>query len=171
MNSTRFARAPRARRALPLAAACALAVLAPGAALSDSRAATPTPIADRRPVCIRGACFDSEIAVTQDERSRGLMHRDTLPPDRGMLFVFPKEGRHRFWMKNTRIELDIIFIGADRRVVSISHRAQPCRKEPCDTYGPAGDAAYALEIAGGLAAAKGFAAGDLVEFRETATGR
>ena len=56
-------------------------------------------------------------------------------------------------------------------MVSISHRAQPCRKDPCDLYSPEGNVAYALEIAGGLAAAYGFAAGDLVEFRETAAGR
>jgi hypothetical protein len=99
------------------------------------------------------------------------MNRDTLAKDRGMLFVFPEEGLHSFWMKNTRIELDIIFIAADRRVVSISRRAQPCRKDPCDRYSPEGNVAYALEIAGGLAAAHRFAAGDLVEFREAASGR
>ena len=129
------------------------------------------PLPELRPVCIRGICFEAEIAVTATERSRGLMNRDTLAKDRGMLFVFPEEGLHRFWMKNTRIELDIIFIAGDRRVVSIAHRARPCRKEPCDLYGPAGNVAYALEIAGGLATAYGFAAGDLVEFRETAAGR
>lgn len=123
-------------------------------------------LADRRPVCIRGICFDAEIAVTAAERGRGLMYREALAKDRGMLFVFPEEGRHRFWMKNTLIELDIVFIAADRRVVSISRRAQPCRKDPCDRYAPDGEVAYALEIGGGLASAYGFAAGDLVEFRE-----
>jgi uncharacterized membrane protein (UPF0127 family) len=137
-----------------------------------SAAADPVvaPLADRRPVCIRTICFDSEIAVTAAERGRGLMFRDKLAKDRGMLFVFPEEGLHRFWMKNTRIELDIIFIAADRRVVSISRRAQPCRQDPCDRYSPEGNVAYALEIAGGLAATYGFAAGDLVEFRDTAAG-
>jgi len=125
------------------------------------------PVADHRPVCIRGICFEAEIAVTAAERSRGLMYREVLPKDRGMLFVFPVEGLHGFWMKNTRIELDIIFIAADRRVISISRRAQPCRKDPCVRYSPEGNVAYALEIAGGLATMYGFAAGDLVEFRET----
>lgn len=134
-------------------------------------AAGVAPPEELRPVCIRGVCFESEIAVTAAERSRGLMHRATLATDRGMLFVFPEEGLHRFWMKNTLIELDIIFIAGDRRVVSISHRARPCRKEPCDLYRPAEKVAYALEIAGGLAATHGFTAGDLVEFRETAARR
>jgi len=129
------------------------------------------PLSERRPVCIRGICFESEIAVTAAERSRGLMNRDTLAKDRGMLFVFPEEGLHRFWMKNTRIELDIIFIAADQRVVSISRRAQPCRKDPCELYSPEGTVAYALEIAGGLATTYGFSVGDRVEFRWSATGR
>lgn len=152
----------------PLRAAALLGALlcaAPPAPAAD------VPRSDQRRICIRGTCFDAELAVTADERSRGLMFRDALAKDRGMLFVFPEEGRHGFWMKNTRIELDIVFIGADRRVVSIARRAQPCRKEPCDVYGPDADVAYALEIAGGLATVHGFAAGDLVEFREAAAGR
>lgn len=149
-----------------------------GLALSAVPAATTTaggpvvePLADRRPVCVRGVCFDAEVAVTAAERSRGLMYRNALAKDQGMLFVFPDEGFHRFWMKNTLIELDIVFIAADRSVVSISRRAQPCRADPCALYGPDGNAAYVLEIAGGLAAAYGFKAGDVVEFRETAESR
>lgn len=124
----------------------------------------PPPL-DRRTICIRGVCFDAEIAVTEEERARGLMHRDSLGRERGMLFVFPAEGIHQFWMKNTRLPLDIIFIGGDHRIVSIAKRAEPCAKEPCAFYRPAGNAAYALEINGGLAESYGFAAGDLVEFR------
>jgi uncharacterized membrane protein (UPF0127 family) len=152
-------------RAAP-AALLALLLCAVPARIAAAGRPEAAPLADRRPVCIRGVCFDAEIAVTAAERSRGLMYRDALARDRGMLFVFPEERRHQFWMKNTRIELDIIFIGADRRVVGISHRAQPCRTEPCDRYGPDANAAYVLEIAGGLAAASGFAPGDTVEFRE-----
>jgi len=129
---------------------------------AEDQSAAPLPALQR--VCIRGTCFDAELAVTEEERARGLMDRAALPRDRGMLFVFPVEALHRFWMKNTRIELDIIFIGADRRIVGIARRAQPCRRDPCETYGPEAPAGYALEIAGGLAAAHGFAAGDLVEF-------
>jgi hypothetical protein len=142
--------------------------LAPAA---SGAAGDPPPPAEYQRVCIRGTCFDAEIALTAAERSRGLMQRTSLAKDRGMLFVFPEEGFHRFWMKNTLIELDIIFIGADRRVVSIAHRAQPCRKDPCARYSPEGNAAYVLEIAGGLAASHGFAARDPVEFRETAATR
>jgi len=155
-----------------LRSAALLVALLCGAPAAVSAGARPAePPAARRPVCIRGTCFDAEVAVTAAERAQGLMFRETLGSGRGMLFVFPEAGRHSFWMKNTRIELDIIFIGADLRVVSIARRAQPCRREPCEVYSPAGDVAYALEIAGGRAADYGFAAGDPVEFREAAAGR
>ena len=169
---------PTAQPPRPRAKGCSfLRAALLGAALfgtADVRAAADppaAPLSDHRPVCIRGVCFDAEIAVTAEERARGLMHRHELSKDRGMFFVFPEEGVHRFWMKNTRIELDIIFIGADLRVVSISPRAQPCRKDPCEHYSPSGNVAYALEIAGGLADTYGFAAGDRVELRERASGR
>lgn len=173
MKPTRPPLPARALRLLPLAAAFALAVAAPGQTRGgpDPGDAPVAPIREHRPVCIRGVCFEAEIAVTEAERARGLMHRDALPRDRGMLFVFPEVGQHRFWMKNTRIELDIVFIGPDRRIVGISHRVQPCREDPCETYGPAGEVAYALEIAGGLAREKSFAAGDLVEFPASPAGR
>jgi hypothetical protein len=153
------------------AAAGALLLACPGPAGAAGDAPAAGPAADRRTVCIGGACFEAELAVTADERSRGLMFRGSLPPGEGMLFVFPREGRHGFWMKNTLIELDIVFIGADRRVVDIARRAQPCRAEPCRQYYPAAPAAYALEIAGGLAERYGFAAGDPVEFREATSSR
>lgn len=169
-------RAPRSRlpatagsrgpAALLVAVLCAVH---PAAAAAGATPVDPSPA--RRPVCIRNICFAAEIAVTAAERSRGLMHRESLAKDHGMLFVFPEEARHRFWMKNTKVALDIIFIGAERRVVGIARRAQPCREEPCRTYGPEANAAYVLEIAGGLSDAYGFATGDLVQFREAAAGR
>ncbi|HWR97877.1 MAG TPA: DUF192 domain-containing protein [Candidatus Methanoperedens sp.] len=158
------------RRAHLRGAMAALALLLARPAPAADVPAT-APLSERRPVCIRGACFDAEIAVSAEERSRGLMFRTSLAPGNGMLFVFPREGRHGFWMKNTLIELDIVFIGADRRVVDVARRAPPCRAEPCPQYFPAAPAAYALEIAGGRAAALGVAAGDLVEFREATPSR
>jgi uncharacterized membrane protein (UPF0127 family) len=154
------------RRCLAALAVAAL-LLAP---VRHARAAgpekLPTPPPPTRPVCIRGTCFDAEVALTDEERARGLMYRESLPKDRGMLFVFPREAFYRFWMKNTKIELDIIFIGADKRIVSISKRAKPCTKDPCERYAPDGNALYVLEINGGLADASKFAAGDPVDFRQ-----
>jgi uncharacterized membrane protein (UPF0127 family) len=145
------------RPSLLIAACCALLLVA-----QTARAEAPPA---GRTVCIRGVCFAVEVAVTEQERALGLMNRTALGKDRGMLFVFPGEGIHQFWMKNTRIALDIIFIDGDRRVVSIAKNAQPCRKNPCAIYAPTGNAAYALEINGGLSDRYGFTPGDLVEIR------
>ena len=109
----------------------------------------------------------AEVARTPVQLQTGMMFRTNMAENTGMLFVFTVPHRAAFWMKNTRIELDIVFIGADRRVVSVARRAQPCRKEPCELYAPSANAAYALEIAGGLSERHGFAAGDLVEFGAT----
>jgi len=147
-----------------------LACSGPAAARAGA-APSGAPAPDRRSVCIGSACFDAELAVTAEERAQGLMFRESLLPGTGMLFVFPREGRHGFWMKNTLVELDIVFIGADRRVVDIARRARPCRNEPCPQYYPAAPAAYALEIAGGIADRFGLAAGDPVEFREATSSR
>lgn len=152
----------RPRTGTSAAAALLLALVPPPAQAAAPERPAP---ALARTVCIRGVCFEAEVAVTAEERSRGLMHRDSLPPGRGMLFVFPAPGNHRFWMKNTLIELDIVFVGADGRVLSVAERAPPCRAEPCPLYGPEGEAAYALEIGGGLARRHGFSRGDAVEFR------
>jgi uncharacterized membrane protein (UPF0127 family) len=161
-------RSPKSLALAALLAGALAAVPSPGGAAPTG---TVAPLAERRPVCIRGTCFDAEIAVTAFERGRGLMFRDSLAKDRGMLFVFPEEGQHLFWMKNTKIELDMIFIGADQKVVGFSHRAKPCTADPCDRYGPEGASAYVLEIAGGLAATYGFAKGDRVEFRGVPAGK
>jgi hypothetical protein len=144
---------------------CTTLLAVPAPSPAEERRAAPAPSLQR--VCIRGTCFDAELAVTAEERARGLMHRTALPRDRGMLFVFPQEALHRFWMKNTRIELDIIFIAGDRRIVGIAERARPCTADPCETFAPEVPAGYALEIAGGLSATYGFAVGDPVEFAGT----
>lgn len=116
-------------------------------------------------VCINENCFTVEIAVTPAEHSRGLMYRTALGAGSGMLFTFPYEGRHGFWMKNTIIPLDIIWIGADRKVIDIKKNAPPCKTSECPSYGPGGDAAYVLEINGGLSENMGFKKGDEVTIK------
>lgn len=110
--------------------------------------------------CIKKSCFTVEVAVSLREQSRGLMYRAALGARSGMLFVFPGEGQHLFWMKNTLIALDIIWIGGDNRVIYIKKNAPPCRTDACPEYGPSGKAAYVLEINGGLSEKLGLAAGD-----------
>jgi uncharacterized membrane protein (UPF0127 family) len=103
-------------------------------------------------VCIRGKCFDVELAVTPEERSSGLMGRSHLDTGKGMLFVFDEEGNHSFWMKDMRFALDIIWISADRDIVYVSSYTQPCEVlKPCPSITPPEKAKYVLEINAGKA--------------------
>ena len=86
--------------------------------------------------CIEGACFDLEIANTVDERATGLMNREELAVDSGMLFVFENLGIHEFWMKNTLIPLDIIWMDEKWVVLYVKEYAPPCTKDPCQKFGP-----------------------------------
>jgi uncharacterized membrane protein (UPF0127 family) len=105
-----------------------------------------------------------ELAVTDEERARGLMFREKIQPDQGMLFVFEEEGLHPFWMKNTLVALDILWLGGDRRIVHIAADVPPCRADPCPSYDPGVPAAYVLELKAGEARARGLKAGDRLEF-------
>jgi uncharacterized membrane protein (UPF0127 family) len=113
---------------------------------------------------IAGERFSVEIADDDASRAQGLMFRDELPADHGMLFIFPDERPRSFWMKNTRIPLDIIYIDRDFEIVSISADTPPCRSRytRCPSYPSAGPAQYVLEINGGLAEQLGLQAGDRV---------
>jgi len=92
-------------------------------------------------VTINDVDIPVELATTDDERARGLMFRENL--EGGMLFIYNSENLRRFWMKNTLIPLDIIFIDADN-IVTIVHRATPCEEDPCEIY--PGNAKYILEV-------------------------
>lgn len=111
-------------------------------------------------VCINGECFGVEVAKTREERRKGLMGRESLAENTGMLFIFDKEGFHSFWMKNTKIPLDIIWIGEDNRIVHIEKNVPPCESDTCPSYKPAKKAKYALEISGSLADKLGIKIGD-----------
>jgi uncharacterized protein len=103
--------------------------------------------------------------VADDElRAQGLMFRDHLDPGTGMLFFFPQDGVYSFWMKNTRIPLDMIWIDAAKKVVHIKNDVQPCKIENCPSYDPRVPARYVLEVAGGEAAKHGFRVGDVLRF-------
>lgn len=100
--------------------------------------------------CIRNTCFHLEIADTPTERAKGLMFREELAADHGMLFVFPNEGVHAFWMKNTLIPLDMIRLDSDYRIVDIQE-ATPCQEDPCAMYTPQNAASYVIELKQGTA--------------------
>jgi len=107
-----------------------------------------------------GKTFNVEIADTEEEYALGLMFRDSMPADHGMIFIFPDEAPRRFWMKNTRIPLDIMYFDKDLRMVSISADTPPCRVSSCPSYPSAAPAKYVLELNAGTAATLGVGVGD-----------
>jgi len=125
---------------------------------------TPEPSA-RTVVFSNGSSVRVEIASDPATRAQGLMFRPGLGEDRGMLFRFPESAEHEFWMKNTLIPLDILWIDEARRVVHIESAVPPCQADPCPSYGPKVPAADVLEIAAGQAAARGIRIGDVLEYR------
>jgi len=96
-------------------------------------------------VDLDGRGYRLEIADTPERRGQGLMFRDRLPPGSGMLFVYPRSGNYRIWMKNTRIPLTVLWLDADARIL---HRAllQPCRRDPCPVESAPAPARYILEL-------------------------
>lgn len=115
-------------------------------------------------VCINSQCFNIEIAKTPQERQKGLMYRQSLNENAGMLFIFDKEGIYPFWMKNTLIYLDIIWISKTKKIVHIEEDVQPCKIDSCPSYSPEKEALYVLEINAGLAEKYSFKVGDEVKF-------
>jgi uncharacterized membrane protein (UPF0127 family) len=111
-------------------------------------------------VCIKAKCFGIEIADTPDERSRGLMLRDHLDEDRGMLFAFGGDGIYPFWMKDTKIPLDIIWMDSGGKIVYVAENVQPCEVDPCPTTDPGVSARYVLEVNGGTSEKYDFVIGD-----------
>ena len=114
-------------------------------------------------VCFGDVCFNVEIVDTPTEREIGLMNRESLDENAGMLFIFEYEGYYPFWMKNTLIPLDMIWINSNRTVVDIKN-AIPCKEENCPVTYPYGDALYVLEINGGTAVKKNITLGQEVKF-------
>jgi hypothetical protein len=103
--------------------------------------------------------FVLEVARTPAEQETGLMKRDSMPKDHGMIFVFPNDEVRKFWMKNTRFPLDIVFVGAKGRVVSISQM----KAYDLNETSSAEPARYAIELNEGAAAEAGAKTGDVLE--------
>ena len=100
---------------------------------------------EKHKVCFEEKCVDVEIAETLESRQKGLMFRESLPERNGMLFIFEESDNHPFWMKNTLIQLEIIWIDENFKVVHIEH-AIPCKNDPCAIYDPNKIAKYVLEV-------------------------
>lgn len=93
--------------------------------------------------------FQTYLADTTEKQQLGLMYQKNLPQNSAMLFTFSKSTYQQFWMKNTLIPLDIIFIN-NNKIVDIKHNAKPCHQDPCPTYNSDNPANQVLEINAGL---------------------
>jgi hypothetical protein len=113
-----------------------------------------------------GKIVHAEVMTRAEDLMRGMMFRDSLAPDRGMLFVHTATGRYTYWMFQCLIPLDIVWLDAKRRIVEISPDTPPCKTEAsaCPHYGGNQDAMFVLELASGMAAKHGLKLGDAVSF-------
>ena len=115
--------------------------------------------------CFKESCFFLETADTPQKRVDGLSNRDYLDKDGGMLFVFDIPGKYGFWMRNTYISLDIIWLNEQKVTVFIKENAQPCGEAKskimaCETFTPPQNAKYTIELQGGAVQKIGLSLGD-----------
>jgi len=145
-----------ARQARPLLLLAAAVALAPCA---EAQFVTPQVVLQGQagPVVV-----EVEVARTPEEQQRGLMFRTELKPDAGMLFVYQRDGDHSFWMKNTYIPLDMIFITADGRVAGVVENAEPLTTTSRQVGTPS---RYVLEVNAGFFRRHGIQPGSPVSFR------
>ncbi len=106
-----------------------------------------------------------EIMTQTFELLRGMMFRKSLAPDRGMLFVYPKPDRHEFWMYQTLIPLDIVWLDSNSDIVEVVENAEPCKTQAskCPRYGGTQISTYVLEIKGGMARKYGLRLGQRIQ--------
>ncbi len=102
-----------------------------------------------------------EVADDEAQRAQGMMYRKSIPNDTGMIFIMPTEAPQSFWMKNTYVSLDIIFVGADMKIVNIHENTPTLTEQNFPSTAPA---KYVVEVAGGYTNAYGIKAGDLIDF-------
>lgn len=148
----------------------------PVASSADLRSIVQQPSFENRPQVLPigaiakmgGETIELEVARTPEQQEMGLMYRSSLPKNRGMLFPFEAPRYTRFWMKNTIIPLDMIFL-SNGEIKAIFANVPPCTSEPCQSYGPSVQIDRVIELAGGRAKELGLKVGDRVtiKFLET----
>lgn len=116
-------------------------------------------------VCFNEYCFNVEVVDTPSKRHQGLMFRNNLEKENGMLFIFEKEDNYPFWMKDTLIPLDMIWINKNQEIVFIKENALPCQEVNCPSIDPNQQAKYVLEINGGISQKININIGDTVIFK------
>lgn len=111
-----------------------------------------------------GFAVTAELAVTDEERQQGLMFREKINPDQGMLFVFGEEDIYSFWMKNMRFPIDILWLDKDKRIVHIETEIPPCLRDPCPSYTSTVPAIYVLELQSGSVKRLGLRLYETIDF-------
>jgi uncharacterized membrane protein (UPF0127 family) len=113
-----------------------------------------------------GQIVKVEIMMDAQDLLRGMMYRTSLAPDRGMLFVHRRPGNYNYWMYQTLIPLDMIWMDRTKQIVEIVESAPPCKTEAskCDHFGGHKTAQYVLELGGGMARKYGLKLGDQLTF-------
>ena len=141
-----------------------LALLACAPSGSEPAPAGAAAPAGPRVILPSGAVVRVELAVTDAERTQGLMFRESLAADAGMLFLFDGIELRPFWMKNCHFPLDIVHLTKDGTVVDVLANVPPCAADPCPTYPPAAASDTVLELNAGVAAKSGLVRGAKVRF-------
>jgi uncharacterized membrane protein (UPF0127 family) len=116
------------------------------------------------PLYIGSQKFTVEIADTPEKQVTGLMYRESIPGDFGMLFIYGNEDYRGFWMKNCLVSLDLIYLDRHKQVIDLHLNVPPCKKAPCKTYRSEQPAQYVLELRGNRAKELNLKLGDTVFF-------
>ena len=162
-------RRARRKNAAPLLAVVLLWTACGAAGNPGKTAAAPSPTPTPAGSTVEmpsGAVYRVEVARTPEEQAQGLMYRESLAPRAGMIFLFGEPAVHKFWMKNTMIPLDMIWMDGTGKVVFVSANTPPCQADPCPSYGPDAPIASVLEIAGGMAEKEAVKPGSTLKFRD-----
>lgn len=151
-------------RILPLSAGVVLALMLTsgcGGSKQDDTGTVPLGFPNGKTIRV-------EVMQTALDMARGMMFRDRMLPDRGMLFMHDTPGVQRYWMYQVKIPLDLVYINPDRMIVDIAANTPPCppekRASQCPSYGKADNVKYVLELAGGDAARYNLKIGDVLAF-------
>jgi uncharacterized membrane protein (UPF0127 family) len=115
-------------------------------------------------VMVNGVPLVADLAITGEQRTKGLAVKDSLAENESMLFYFSKANEYAFWMKDMKFPIDIIWLDTDRKVIHIEHSLEPCDSDACPLYKPEGKTQYVLETVAGFAQKHNVIEGTVVEF-------
>lgn len=137
---------------------------------SETQPFSPESLAQQLPVTatvkMAGETIELEVAKTPKQQAIGLMYRDNLAPNRGMLFPMTPPRVPRFWMKNVEMPLDMIFV-REGKVAAIAHQVPPCQSDPCPTYSPDVLIDQVIELKGGRAKELGLEIGNTISIKRS----